>query len=822
MQIQKFLFLIVFSFTIINSCQKPQKVMMVSTGSPGAILSNSAIVTGRIVDLGEGVTQYGHCYGENQGVDISDLRTNFGAALKAGEFESELTGLRTNTKYFVKAYLSNGKETVYGNEIEFTTPLPVVPEVFTGSITNITQTTADGGGNVTGDGGAPVTSRGICWNTTGNPTISNSKTSDGSGTGSFTSNITGLQPCVIYHVRAYATNNAGTGYGNEISFTTAGNIPTVTTAAVTGITRTTAISGGNITSGGCISITVRGVCWSTSTNPTIAGAHTTDGSGTGSFTSNITGLIPNTNYYVRTYATHNQGTTYGNQVQFKTLAISVPALTTNAVTSVTPTTAVSGGNITDDGGGTITARGVCWSTSANPTISNPHTTNGTGTGSFTSNITGLQPCITYHVRAYATNSVGTAYGNDILFTTAGNIPTVTTAAVTGITRTTAISGGNITSDACISITARGVCWSTSANPTVAGSHSTDGSGTGSFTSSITGLTPNTNYYVRAYATYSQGTVYGNSVSFTTPPITTATLTTNSVTSITSTSAVSGGNITDDGGGTITARGVCWSTSANPTISNPHTSNGTGAGSFTSNITGLTSGTTYYVRAYAANSAGTAYGNQHSFITPVTDVEGNVYKTVVIGTQVWMAENLKTTKYNDGITIPHVTDNAAWASLTTPGYCWYNNDAATYKATYGALYNWYTVNTGILCPMGWHVPSDNEWKELEMHLGMSRNEADLIDWRGGDEGGKLKETSTSHWFNPNTGATNESGFTALPGGDRYGIDGTFHDIGNYAGFWSITQYSTGDAWNRNLYYGNSMVYRGIYWKTVGFSVRCLKN
>ncbi|MBI5010148.1 MAG: fibrobacter succinogenes major paralogous domain-containing protein, partial [Bacteroidia bacterium] len=137
---------------------------------------------------------------------------------------------------------------------------------------------------------------------------------------------------------------------------------------------------------------------------------------------------------------------------------------------------------------------------------------------------------------------------------------------------------------------------------------------------------------------------------------------------------------------------------------------------------------------------------------VSDIDGNVYQTVTIGTQVWMKENLKTTKLNDGIALPNVIDNAAWAALTTTGYCWYNNDATTYKSTYGALYNWYAVNTGKLCPIGWHVPSDDEWTLLTT-------------FRGGYSvaGGKLKETGTLHWTSPNTGATNETGFTALPGG-----------------------------------------------------------
>jgi formylglycine-generating enzyme required for sulfatase activity len=295
-------------------------------------------------------------------------------------------------------------------------PAPVKPTVTTASITNITTSTATCGGNVTSDGGASVTARGVCWSTSANPTTTNSKTTNGSGTGSFTSSITGLNSNTTYHVRAYAINSVGTSYGSDVSFKTPASQPTVTTTAVSGITATTATSGGNVTSDGGASVTARGVCWSTSANPTTSNSKTTNGSGTGSFTSSITGLNSNTTYHVRAYAINSVGTSYGSDVSFKTPAY-LPTVTTTAVSGITATTATSGGNVTSDGGASVTARGVCWSTSANPTTSNSKTTNGSGTGSFTSSISGLSPATTYHVRAYATNSAGTGYGADVAFTT---------------------------------------------------------------------------------------------------------------------------------------------------------------------------------------------------------------------------------------------------------------------------------------------------------------------------------------------------------------------------------------------------------------------
>jgi len=396
------------------------------------------------------------------------------------------------------------------------------------------------------------------------------------------------------------------------------------------------------------------------------------------------------------------------------------------------------------------------------------------------------------------------------------VPVVSTSPVSYISNSTATSGGNISSDGGAAVTARGVCWNTSANPTIANSKTTDATGTGIFTSLLTGLVPGTTYYVRAYATNSAGTAYGNEISFITT-VGLPTITTTSASSVTSTSATFGGNVKNDGGATVTARGVCWSATANTTLADNFTSDGTGTGIFSSNLdlTGLTPNTRYYIRAYATNSNGTTYGNEIIFATrgatgTVSDTDGNTYPTIVIGTQTWMAENLKTTKYSDGTAIPIVTDGGAWAALTTPGYCWQNNDEATYKATYGALYNWYAVNTGKLCPTGWHVSTNAEWTTLTTYLG---GEAVA--------GAKLKESGTAHWTSPNAGATNETGFTALPGPGR-DIGGGFHDIGDHGYLWSATQSDLIKAWYRYLFYNSNVLSGGDLSKVFGFSVRCVRD
>ena len=328
-----------------------------------------------------------------------------------------------------------------------------------------------------------------------------------------------MTPNTTYNIRAYATNNVGTAYGSNLSFTTSSvqvQIPTITTTAATSITTTSALTGGNISSDGGAAVTAKGVCWSTTANPTITSNKTTDGTGIGVFSSSIAGLTPNTTYNIRAYATNSAGTAYGSNLSFTTNSVQaqIPTITTTAANSITTTSAKSGGNISSDGGAALTAKGVCWSTTANPTISNNKTTDGTGIGSFSSSISGLTPNTTYNIRAYATNSIGTAYGSNLSFTTGSvQIPTITTTAATSITTTSATTGGNISSDGGAAVTAKGVCWSTSQNPTTSNSKTLDGTGTGSFTSSISGLAPNTTYYVRSFATNSSGTAYGNQIAF---------------------------------------------------------------------------------------------------------------------------------------------------------------------------------------------------------------------------------------------------------------------------------------------------------------------
>ena len=306
-----------------------------------------------------------------------------------------------------------------------------------------------------------------------------------------------------------------------------------------------------------------------------------------------------------------------------------------------------------------------------------------------------------------------------------------------------------------------------------------------------------------------------------------TVETTAVSEILYATATSGGTIADDGA-PVAQRGVCWSSDPMPTIENNRTSDGSGSGDFVSSISGLKFGTLYHVRAYATNSIGTSYGSDKVFTTKtagvtfnpsltygtMTDIDGKIYKTIQIGIQVWMAENLKTSRLNDGTAIPLVINNAQWTNLLTPAYCWFNNNDTLYENIYGAYYNWFTVSTGKLCPDGWHIPSDSEWQSM-------------IDYLGGSSaaGSKIKEAGTNNWIFSNADATNLSGFTALPAGQRSALDGTFNGQGDYGGWWSTTELDPSPlsaAWVRWIHGDTTVVARNEIFKIDGFSVRCVKD
>ena len=308
---------------LFTACTKDQSEVRLapklSTSQFLNVKSDSATVIGFVVAEGVGFTERGICFGTSPAPTVSNTKVAYTGTLKSATYTVKLGGLTYATKYYARAYATGLEGTVYGEEVTFTT-LPIPPILSTAAVTVITGKSATGGGNVTGAGGAEVTARGICFGTSHNPTITDNKTSDAKGLGAFVSSLTNLMGNTTYYVRAYATNSAGTGYGPEVSFLTLVDLPVVTTTAVTGLTKVSAISGGDVTYDGGGTITARGLVWSLNANPTIAGSIIPVGSGKGVFVGTITGLTLFTTYHVRAFATNSVGTTYGADVPFTTLA----------------------------------------------------------------------------------------------------------------------------------------------------------------------------------------------------------------------------------------------------------------------------------------------------------------------------------------------------------------------------------------------------------------------------------------------------------------------------------------------------------------------
>ncbi len=406
------------------------------------------------------------------------------------------------------------------------------------------------------------------------------------------------------------------------------------------------------------------------------------------------------------------------------------------------------------------------------------------------------------------------------------LPTITTTSATEITRVSAKSGGTISNDGGATVITAGLCFSTGHNPTTANNTITNTSSFGSFNTSVTGLSLNTTYYARAFATNSTGTAYGNEITFTTKNLSIPTITTQVADISIPFATTSGGIISDDGGLPVTTRGVCWGTAPNPTISGNKTIDGSGMGTFSSAIAPLTVNTTYYIRAYATNNLGIAYGDERMI---VLDIEGNVYNAVKIGSQVWMMENLKTTHYNDGSVIQNITSNSNWSFFGSPGpaMCWYNNDISN-KQVYGALYNWFAVNTGSLSPTGWHIPTSAEFAELITFLDPNTTASNTtifgipyVMYSSTIAGGKLKESGTVHWNSPNTGG-NESGFTGLGAGVRQSIGGAFEYFGGFGGWWSSSQIAPNQCYRAIISNSSSVVLFNAEDRQEGLSIRCIKN
>ena len=802
----------------------------------------SAMLNGLLLSDGnDTAVVVGFCWSENEEPTISDTLQI--VDIKDNIFSYYLSNLKDETQYFVRAFAQNRIGVAYGEVKAFTTASTVIPTVLTTAATQVTTNSAVVGGNVTDDGGAEVTERGIVYSTTPNPTTANSKLTSGSGVGEFTCDLTDLQSNATYYARAYAINKKGTAYGEEVSFTTNKQIvlPSITTNAITQITETSAVAGGNVTSDGNASVTERGVVYSTNPNPVITNLYNTIkpcGSGTGSFTCELTNLQPNTTYYLRAYATNSIGTAYGEEVSFTTeeeAVVSDPTGTENGYgyvdlgLSVKWATYNVGATSPEEYGsyfawGEVEPKEVYdwstykWCNGSSNTLTKYNTSSSYGTvdnkttlelsddaarvnwgGAWRmptdaewtelrtectwtiieqNGVNGCKVTSKYNNNSIFFPSAGIYQGNSLVAANSNRnywssslsidipigawtldsysnyiritatdrrfghsvrpvlgenevevtTPTVTTTTVTQITEMSAVAGGNVTSDGNASVTERGVVYSTNPNLVITNLYNTIkpcGSGTGSFTCELTNLQPNTTYYVRAYATNEKGTAYGEEVSFTTNKnIVLPSLITNIITQITETTAVAGGNVTSDGNASVTERGVVYSTNPNPLITNLYNTIkpcGSGTGSFTCDLTNLQPNTTYYVRAYATNSMGTAYGEEVSFTTEEEVVAIPEYVDLGLSVK-WATFNVGATKPEEfgdyfawGETEPkdnYAYDNYKWY---TPGvgYTKYNNGTAgtgilDSRKTMEPSDDAATVNWGG----DWRVPTREEFTELE--------------------------------------------------------------------------------------------------------------
>jgi len=851
---------------------------------------------------------------------------------------------------------------------------PKIPTLTTTTISSISSVSAVTGGNITSDGGSAVTVRGVCWGTSQNPGITNFKTSDGIDSGLYSSSITGLTPNTTYYVRAYATNSVGTAYGNSVTFITESNIPSILDYVPTGLIHPTLEELLSIPTIESIDSTLVPIVKSISNNapsisldvpvalnqvPFLSCAGYAVGYGMMGFLFRIiegrdhnlsdpfsahyiwnqlndqkniaiplinalnlvkeqgcskisfmqlkdsitqpSSLARNnasnyklTNFYrfenlsidnMKYYLNKGYPIVIGVNVDklflkyekskfdlingklvlkkyspsfpptghamlicgyddainaFKVLNsfgpewgengffwfdydffkkviretppydsyqiyvgfVKRPVLSTKSASLITDISAQSGGAIYSDWGYNISEKGVCWSTIPDPSIYSNKTSNGAGNESFISSLTGLSPGTKYYVKAYAINSQGPSYGMQVSFTTAfGSLPI---AAFTA-TPTTINAGQSVQFTDQSTNTPTSWSW-------------TFGNGTTITTKNPSHIYSSPgNYTVTLTATNSFGSDSETKTNYITvnfagsPPVAAFTAT---PTNITPGQSV---QFTDQSTNTPTSWFWNFGDGSTSTTKNP------------SHI--YTSADTYTVILTATNSYGynsetkTNYINVSSnnsiLFNPnltygsVTDIDGNVYKTIQIGTQTWMAENLKTTKYRNGDLIGTTTPATLDISTqTNPKYQWAYGGNESNVATYGRLYTWYAAtDSRNICPTGWHVPTDSEWTSLTTFLG--------------DEsvaGSKLKEAGTSHWQSPNSDATNSSGFTALPSGYRY-INGEYNNIGGYGHWWSYTEYSTDIAWSRSISYNLSIASRNYnfnFGKSTGFSVRCVKD
>lgn len=660
----------------------PITVPEVTTHEVTNVTETTAKVAGRLNSTGRSSKlTVGFVYDTADGAELGKCLgfTADTASVTTTAFEKTISGLNKGTMYYVRAYATNEKGTVYGDAMEFTTIGPTLPKVETNAVSNVTTTTVRFNGKISsiGERVTGIEDYGFVWSTTSEPNLdTGEKTSNGPRTNTTTyyNDVTGLNDGTTYYVRAYATNEKGTAYGSEVKFTTTEILlPTVEVYNVDDIKTTSAGLIGRVkTFGTGKNISDYGFVMSTSPNPTLEDGNMYsmgmatkldniyyyyDGSSAGKYRYNVSGLIDGTTYYVRAYATNEKGTSYSEDFEFKTTAIVVPKVEVYDVTETGTTKSSFIGLVKSFGNAAnISDYGFVWSTSPNPTletgtsVSNGFVTkidniyyyyDGSSAGKYRNNVSGLQDGTIYYVRAYATNEKGTGYSEDFEFKTVEIVaPKVEVYDVTDISTTTSRFIGRINSFGnADGISDYGFVWSTTPEPTLSDTTKSysygratkldniyyfyDGSSTGKYALDVSSLTDGTTYYVCAYATNEAGTGYSDEFVFTTLEIVLPTVKITSVSSIDTKSARLYGTMVSFGRATrISDYGFVWDTIPKPTLeTGMHVSKGSSTSStytwnFNSDISGLKDGTKYYARAYAINEKGTGYDNDDYEFTTV--------------------------------------------------------------------------------------------------------------------------------------------------------------------------------------------------------------
>ena len=559
------------------------------------------------------ISQIGVCYGEKSTGLTVDGDYVKGKIYEDGYVTILINGLESETQYYLRPYLKDGKYISYDDAQSFV--IPSIPVAVTSGVDNVTSESAELSGEIVS--GSDILERGFVW-TSGQsvPTIDSYKIKVDGTLGKYTATLTGLTPGVKYAFRSYVRNNQGAFYGDILNFTTVAGASTLSVTKVTDITETSATFTSKVISDGGSAPTEVGFYYSKEESVNVETAQkVSETFSSDNFTLSVSDLEVGTTYYVKAFALNSVGETYNSIVNFKTVS-TAPSVITSGASTLTATSAELSGEVADDNGETITERGFVWMKGqGTPTTSGNRIQVIGTTGELSSTLENLEPNQTYSFRAYAVNSKGTSYGETLTFKTEVALPVVEFTGCSDVTSSSAVVSGSVTYHGGETVSEAGFLYGTTPvlDPSIASKVKSAYSGD-SFSFTLSGLTRAQNYYVQPFATNSKGTSYGDVTMFTTLPDL-PTVTTNGVTNISDNGAVSGGTITSDGGGEILAKGVVWSRSKNPTVeSSFKTDEGIGVDSFTSYLTDLTPGRTYYVRAYATNAVGTAYGVEQEFKT----------------------------------------------------------------------------------------------------------------------------------------------------------------------------------------------------------------